>query len=286
MQKFSPAELAVLFNHIEADDEIDPAALLPGRVDFSCSDAERQACYHMALQLLNSYADKQALLRLVLTITWQRAADAAQIAAFRKARTCFKHMRFCCANFDARHRYPRHLNQVTALMGKLQDAIINRQKTKITLFGTWLRFMLSPVSCYFLQQRLAAYRPDSDKHYYRQLNRENERLAQFMAREPLRGTGQELHRLRKIISRRVALNDALRSLRPSAELNAVSLYLATLNGMLGDVHDRLIKWDATGIYDYKRHVFTLSPAITDRLKAFLNSQIRYSPPHRLEKPAI
>ncbi|KAA6406235.1 hypothetical protein DPQ22_00520, partial [Candidatus Tokpelaia sp.] len=277
MQKFSPAELAVLFANIEVDDEIDLAASLPGRVDFACSVGTRRACYYMALQLLNTYVDIPAFRRLVATIIAQRAADADQIAAYRKARTCFKHMRFCCANFDARHRYPQHLNAIIVTQGRLQDAIINRQKARIVLLGSQLWLMLSPVSCYFLRQRLAAYRPGSDKRYYRRLNRENGRLAQFLTREPLAGTGEELHSLRKIISRRVALNDALRSLRPSAGLDAVSLYLASLNGMLGDVHDDLIKWDAAGTIDYKRHVFTLPPAIADRLKIFSNSQIRYSP---------
>jgi len=274
MRNFSPTDLAILYRHIEADDNINPeAALPPGFINFSCSEETRQACYYMALQLLDSYVDNRRLRCLIMAVTRRRAADAEQLAAFRKARTCFKHMRFCCANFDKRHRYPQHLHLLVVMMGQFQDAIINRQKAKITALGLGLLLLLSPAPRRALRYRLAAYRPATERSYRRYLDRENRRLARFLAREPLQGTGKELHKLRKIISRRVALNDALRSLQPSAGRDAVSLCLASLNGMLGEIHDVLVSLKTKKLIDYQRHRFTLPNAVTDRLKSFLKSQI-------------
>jgi len=272
MPPYSEELIASLFTNIDADDVETPEAQLPQQVSFACTEAERRDSYMLSLQMLSDYVDRREFCRLISAIIRRRAASAAEIAAFRKMRSCFKHMRYSCANFDARHCYPRPLHKLTALMGDFQDVVINGQKGQILKLGLKLRLKLNSFSYRKLLRGLAAWQADNEAAYQKRLRQENAALAEFLRREPLRGTGNELHNLRKIISRRVALNDTLRALRPSAEADATSLWLATLNGRLGDIHDRLVAESLAGKRDYKRDIFTPPAHIAADCRLFLARQ--------------
>jgi len=261
-----------LFTNIDADDEINLNIALPEQINFACTEKERADCYFLSLQMLRDYVDRREFRALIAAIIRQRSASKAQIAAFRRARSCFKHIRYSCANFDARHRYPRPLHKLTALMGDFQDAVINGQKLKTLTLGIKLWLKLSASSYRKLLADMADYHRDSDRDYYGYLTRENASLAEYLQREPLSGTGNELHNLRKIISRRVALNDTLRVFRPSDQADATSLWLATLNGVLGDLHDKLVAETLAGKRNYKSDIYTPEPMIAARCRLFLTRQ--------------
>jgi len=275
MKKFPKELVDILSANIDDNDISNFDARLPPHVDFICSAEERENCYQISIQLLLDYVDRTHFRALITTIMRQGFATPEQFEAYHKMRSCFKNMRYACMLFDSRHRYPRYLHKITILMGDFKDAMLTEQKDQITSWGRKLcRNALSFLSYRRFMRELADFRPDSDETFQRWIKRENAYIAHLLERDPLRGTKKELHGLRKVISRRVALNDALRTFRPSEERKATSAYLATLNDQLGDIHDELIKQklDEGAGEEFEERLFTPPAFIAEHCKIFLAAQ--------------
>ena len=75
------------------------------------------------------------------------------------------------------------------------------------------------------------------------------------------------HAARKVVSRQVSFHDDMRTLHPSAEHRAMARWLATLNGLMGQLHDDLVARDAAGAFSYARDSFALPHNIRARLEA-------------------
>ncbi|WP_198911700.1 hypothetical protein [Acetobacter estunensis] len=268
----SDAQLAALFHNIMVDDEIDLSVLCPDDVSPRCTEEELQACYRLCWQLLERGVDLNAFRRLIVRIALTRSPDAEERAAFKKVRARFKHMRFACSNFDRRHRYPRQLHFITSIMGFLQDAFKNGQQLRTVWLAVVLRLALTRGPFAMIRHRLAAFQPTTPDEFMTFQKAETGKLAAALEGEkPI--TGRQFHALRKIISRRTAFVDTLRVVRPSVKLNALSLYLATINGLMGDMHDELILKQVRGEWDYHEGLFVLPDEISSRLRMLVSRSV-------------
>ncbi|CDG33427.1 hypothetical protein SACS_0689 [Parasaccharibacter apium] len=265
---FPQKMLDTVFEHVLLDDVPHPDTPLPEDVLPACEKTEIRDGYNLCWQLLEHGVDRKAFRRLILKIALSGTASKDEQLAFKYARAKFKHMRFACANFTRQHRYPLLLHVVTIIMGNMQDAFKNHQRRATLINGLILWVVLSPVYYWLIAAPIALWKEDSTAGIIAYQKKENARLAKLI-RTLDATTGHEFHVMRKIISRRVAFNDTLRTIRPSRALDQLSEYLATINGMMGDFHDGLIEKKLEGTQDYRRDRFQSPEGIPQRIRAFL-----------------
>ncbi|KXV23741.1 hypothetical protein AD936_21545 [Gluconobacter japonicus] len=253
-----------LFQNILEDDISSPGARYPGGNYFQYPEDLSVSGYRICWQLLNDGVNIKNFRFLVLNILLKGGTESVkQRQNFKYVRARFKHLRFACANFDRRHRYPWSLNLVTSLMGHMQDAFKNRQIARTRIFGTILFLTILPAFYALVRFQMRSFLPDSNKNMIAYHQRENAKIDSIVRKEKI--TAQDFHDLRKIISRRVAFNDTFRVLHSSHYLDKISLYLADINGEMGDYHDRLVEKNISTPGSYKENIFILEKKLINKI---------------------
>ncbi len=265
------AQLASLMKHILDDDVINLEARCPTAPTPDLTADELTHCYRLAWQLLTSGMSMSATRRLVSSIAIRCSATPEQAIGFKLMRARFKKMRFACANYSENHSYPKKLHSLTRLMGSFQDAYKNGLNFRTRLLGVWLWCRLRSSFYQDLHETLIKYRFSTVESFQRYIATENQYL-NAAAHENAFLTAKQFHELRKVISRRIALNDTRRALYPSAELDAVSLFLATINGLMGQMHDDLVLKKIRNELDYERELFKLPDQIGSRIRTWVTAQ--------------
>lgn len=269
--QFPSAAFTTLAHNIEVNDHVHLDAQLPTHIDMSISQEEVGTCYALAWQYLVRHVDRASFRRVVTRITRRGSATPDESAAFKDVRARFKHLRFARSNLDARHQYPYALHKMTSLMGTFQDAFRNSQRLPTLTWGSLLGIALSPLCYRMLVRTISDFRPATPASIHAHLMAENRELAALVSSPDTQVTARAFHEMRKIISRQVAFTDLLRVIRPSPPLDGVSYYLATLNGLMGNMHDTLVERRSSGEQDYERDVFPLPEEIRQRLLAWVSA---------------
>ncbi|TPW33719.1 hypothetical protein [Oecophyllibacter saccharovorans] len=264
--------LDTLFQHILLDDVPHPETPLPATTLPVCTSREIEEGYRLSWQLLVRGFDRRRFRRLVARIALTGQATARERQAFKDVRARCKHMRFACANFDRKHHYPLLLQGVTVLMGNMQDAFKHHDRLRTLSYGLTLWLMLGRGPFALFMQALLDFEPATPEDVKDYQQRENHKL-QAVLDSQAHLTGHEFHTLRKFISRRVAFNDTLRTLRPDPALHQLSECLATLNGMMGEKHDELVEKSLHGTQNYRQDRFAPPAEIVSRLKEFLQASV-------------
>lgn len=265
------AQLAALMQNILDDDEIDLEACCPTKSVPEFTAAELADCYRLAWQLLASGVSASSACRLVASIAIRCSATPQQATSFKLIRARFKHMRFACTNCSEQHSYPEILHSTTRLMGDFQDAFKHGRRIRTLKLGIKLWYRLQTGFFEALRKNIADAQTSTIESFQRYLAAENQHLADA-AQEGAYLTARQFHDLRKIISRRTALNDTRRALYPSPELDALSFYLATINGLMGDMHDDLVLKRIRNELDYDKQLFKLPDEIASRIRTFVMTQ--------------
>ncbi len=255
------------------DDEINLEARCPTMPPPDFTVEELANCYRLAWQLLISGVNMSSTRHLVYNIAIRRSATPEQAVSFKLMRARFKKMRFACANYSEQHTYPRRLHSLTRLMGSFQDAFKNGQKIRTVWLGIRLWCRLRTGFFAQLRETLVKARLSTLESFQRYIAEEDKHLAEAVGEETFL-TARQFHELRKVISRRIALNDTRRALYPSPELDAISLFLATLNGLMGKLHDDLILKELRNELNYEKQLFKLPDEIASRIQALVKTQKR------------
>lgn len=268
-ERFSNKKIENLFHNIMIDDEIDLNSKCPKDIIPMCSQKELVKCYIITWQMLVDSIDFKDFRNILSNIIIKSSASSEERISYKQTRAKFKHMRFGCSNFDKRHVYPKSLHLITSLMGFLQDAFKNNQRFKTRWMATLLWIMLHPLIFKFILKRLRNFQPDTPENLNRFQLQKMKDLAQIViTRRSV--TGQKFHSLRKIISRQTAYVDTLRVIRPDEDLNKLSIYLATINGLMGDMHDNLLEKHIKHEQNYYNDNFYLPDSINLRLENIVN----------------
>lgn len=262
------AQFAALMQNILDDDVVNLQACCPTNPALNFTVEELASCYRLAWQLLISGVNMSATRRLVSTIAIHGSATPEQTIHFKFMRARFKKMRFACANYSEQHAYPESLHSITRLMGRFQDAFKNGQKLRTLWFGINLWCRLRAGFFGELHESLVQAQLSTLDSFQRYIAAENQHLAETVQEETLI-TARQFHELRKIISRRIALSDTRRALYPSPEFDAVSLFLATINGLMGKMHDDLVLKKIQNKLDYEQELFKLPDEIATRIRALI-----------------
>ncbi|SBW83996.1 hypothetical protein PVE_R1G6117 [Pseudomonas veronii 1YdBTEX2] len=225
-------------------------------------------CYRLAWQLLVTGVDIPATRRLVAAIAGKGSATAEQTVQFKFMRARFKKMRFACANYSEQHAYPESLDSITRLMGRFQDAFKNGQRYRTLWLGIRLWCRLRDGFFAGLHDTLIEAKLSTVESFQRYIAVENQHLAET-SREDAFLTARQFHDLRKIISRRIALSDTRRALSSSPEYDALSLFLATINGLMGKMHDDLVVKKIQNKLVYEQELFKFPDEISTRIRALV-----------------
>lgn len=266
--RYSDDLLGQLFVNILDDDVINLDAECPASFRITFQKNLVLDCYRLCWQSLDRNVDIPGFRKLILEILINGDTEnALQREIFKYNRARFKHLRFAFANLDVRHSYPWSLNFITSLMGYMQDGFKNHQIVRTRFAGGLLWVALSRPFYTLIRYRMKQFRPTCQKSLEEYFLRENKKIIYALNQSTI--TAHEFHDIRKIISRRVAFNDTLRVLYPNYNADAISRYLATINGLMGNMHDTLIEKHLKGLQDYRHEKFGINDIIKDRLKNFV-----------------
>ena len=269
--KVTEAQLKALMQNISDNDVITLDACCPKKPEPDFTVVELANCYRLAWQLLVSGVNVSYTRRLVAAIAFHRSATPEQTTSFKLIRARFKQIRFACANYSEQHSYPERLHTITRLMGGFQDAFKNGQKFRTLWRGIKLWCRLRPGFFGELHESLVKAQLSTLESFQRYIATENQQLADAVGEETYL-TARQFHELRKIVSRRIALNDTRRTLYPSPELDELSLFLATINGLMGKMHDELVLQEMRKELDYEQQKFKLPDEIASRIRALVMTQ--------------
>jgi hypothetical protein len=262
---FSAEQCNALFGAILVHDDIDLAAELPETINLDYSQQQFTQCYRICLQLWEEGVDRKFLSKVAEKLYWHGCLDSEDQTAFKNVRAKFKHLRFAYVTFDKHHRYPIRFHRLVRRMGNLQDAFKHEQFADVRRKAIRLR-LLSIKFVYALSSReIRQFQPSTPEAFRDYINNEIHFIRLNLVE--VKNTGRVFHEMRKVISRQVALYDNLKILYPSPYHRTLSLYLSTLNGLMGKMHDDLIAKHFDDTEDYESHTFAMPAEIRQRLIA-------------------
>lgn len=267
-RRFPPEQIEALFQAVLIDDDVDAITELPDRITFDHDAAVLADGFDICRQLWLDGVDRRELLALIDILARDRDLDADNRRRFKHMRAKLKHFRFACALYGERHRYPVLTDWLTTALGHLQDAFKTGQDGRVLEKVLVTRVLLSPLAWTLMrreQDRLVLTGAAGLRAY---VARDMARLAEVVAHPTL--TGAQFHAARKVASRQVSFYDTMRTVRPSDDAYRMSRTLAAINGLMGDLHDRLVERRVAGVQDYHREHFALPPEIHGRIAALVD----------------
>jgi len=264
-QLFTPEQCDTLFAAVLADGERDLSAELPEIVHMNYTQVQLEECYQLSFQLCGDEVSRIRCAHLLKNIHHNPAQCQLEVRELKHVRARFKVLRHGFAIFDTRHRYPLAFHAYIALMGYLQDAIKNDSAATIRFAAVLMRCLLLQAP-YTLVDRALAHRecatPDAFRDYMGSLIR-------IIGQGLLKGavTGHEFHKIRIVIGRLTIFYAILRTLYPSTYHHSIFVYLSTINGLMGSMHDKLVAHKFNKTQDYYKDTFVIPEPIRRRLVA-------------------
>lgn len=253
-----------LFAAILIDDEVEPQVPPPATIQLDFTPDELAGCFDLALELWTRGFDRPAMIALSRRLLRAGDLDANDRQRLKEVRAKFKHLRYAHALYGNGHRSPPLLDRVTIGMGHIQDACRNGRPTVARAEGLLLRLSLAGGPAMLLTREAARLRPTTPAGF-RALIADDVRVWEDLARSE-RVTGPAFHAARKRVGRQVSFWDTLRTLEPTPDRYRLSRALAAINGLMGDLHDRLVTSRGVDPASY-RAAFPLPGAIRQRLAA-------------------
>jgi hypothetical protein len=266
-RNFSRAQLDAFFRAILINDRVDAETPPPDAVTLDFEPALLIDCYRLSRQLWKEGVDRGAMIALIDKLRRDRDLGPDDRLAFKYARARIKQVRFACALFGARHRYPTILDWMTTALGHLQDAFKTGNKAAVWREALLCRLFLASGPYALLRREIDRLRPATSAGFRVYLLGQIDNLRNMLARDTL--TGAQFHATRKIISRQIAFYTALCTIQPSERNRRMARMLAAINGLMGGMHDELVERREAGTQDYHGDPFDLPDAIRARLTALV-----------------
>ena len=244
-------------------DAIDRTAELPAYVSLSYDPVLLERSYRISRQLWDDVAPG-SLAALALRFATGRIPASADLQAFKDIRARAKQLRFAYATLGEGHCYPRRLDRLTRMMGKIQDAVKTRNRVGAAARGLLLWFLASSLSSAANVRELERLHVTSPERLEAHIHSEVARIATIFDAPAL--TNKTFHNTRKIISRLVAFYDTLTVIAPAAMHREIDRYLSTINGLMGSMHDDMVVRKAGRRRDYSHKLEPLQDEIAIRLR--------------------
>jgi hypothetical protein len=265
---FSQKKCNALFEALLLHDELNLNLDLPKAFHESFTQKQLSEYYQISYQLWREGLSRELLQEMIDKIYHQGNLNAEDKHTFYCMRAKIKHLRYAFLMFDKTHRYPRLFHWMTAAMGYLQDVLKSPQHSSVKLAAVMVKLFLTKF-IYTLSNKefnqFIASSPENFRHYLNDgINFINSKLIKD------RLTSHEFHEVRRVISRLVTFYNCINIVNPSNNQYIVLLYLRTINGLMGKVHDELVLANFNKTQDYHKDTFVMPIEIKNRLKAYVD----------------
>ena len=252
-----------LFAAIQVNDDVHLDTVPPETMHLDYAPEQFERSFMLARRLWDVGVHRDALIHLAAKLTLGGRLEQADMKEFKDIRARFKQLRFASMIFDETHHYSPALHQFTKTMGHLQDALKNGRRLGVVVRAVALRVLLTHIAFRRMKRGLDRFRPSSQPDFRAYVNGELDAIRAFLAKPEV--TGKEFHEVRKVISRMMAIYNSMNTLYPSAYHRQITLFISTINGMMGGMHDGMIERRLSGAQDYHAETFPLPPEIGQRL---------------------
>ena len=261
---FARDRLEALIAAIDINDAIDSGARLPASIGLDYPAERFTQGFRLSRQLWREGFDWRALDAMAACLRRGGVLDRPEQRHFKQIRARFKHLRFAFYLYDARHRSPPVLSLVTLVLGELQDSFRVREPADIRRHAARLRLLLTGPARALLIHETNRFHPSDAPSFRCFTESEIASLPPLLAASTT--DAHAFHAARKVVSRRVSFHDDMRTLYPEPEHREMARALATINGLMGKLHDELVARDAAGTFRYARDRFALPDDIRVRLE--------------------
>jgi hypothetical protein len=265
MSRLDRALIDAQFDAILRNDEIDRTITLPDRISLDYGSEQLDAAFSLSLAVWQEGWSPADLATISRELSLTGTITPENQLLFKHIRARFKQIRFSFAMFSANHRYPLTIDLITSVMGNLQDAFKNGKAGLIRRDAFFLRLLLGRWFTNLTRHDVGRFRPSGPTAFKAYIQRQMQDVAAALA--PVEISAKTYHDTRKIISRHRAAFSSLNLAFPSEEHHRVALYLATINGIMGNYHDELMAQKLDGVRDYHRDTEPLDPDLRMRLES-------------------
>ncbi|SEN03602.1 hypothetical protein SAMN05192583_1833 [Sphingomonas gellani] len=264
---YAQEQLDALFQAVETDDVVDPDVSLPVPVPVHFSEDDMRRCLDLCVQFWMQEARPAEMRHLAERLLISTDLPEQARLRYKHVRASYKHLRFALVLYGVKHRPPRLFAATVAVMGHLQDAFRNRRPHATRGYALLLRLLLSRPISMIVRREVERVRLDDAAGFLRFRRAEIGRVATWLQQPQI--TAHVFHAVRKVVSRQVSFYDTLHVLQPDDRLWKMSRFLSAINGLMGDMHDDLVRQAGTGHRDYARDTFALPHDIRWRLDALI-----------------
>lgn len=257
--RFAQDTLDALLRAVERNDVVDTHIDLPQRIPGGFTHEQFAQCLNLCRQFWLDGVERARLAPLAHKLAREGGLAEAECSAFKAIRARYKHMGFAFMLYTSAHRRPFLYEATSTLMGDAQDAFGNGYAKRACLAGSGLSVLVSPFFDGWCRTRVRRAVVDRARSINEHMRAETARIPGYLSRPEV--TAAQFHALRKIISRRVAFFDTMRTLYPDTDYDRVSRFLSAINGLMGRKHDELVRGALSGTLRYRHDSFPIPQTI-------------------------
>jgi hypothetical protein len=265
---FSAAQCDALFKALLLHDEINLDVSLPTAHPECYSQKQLSEYFYLSLQLWREGLSREQLQEMIDKIYHQGNLNADDKHSFYCMRAKIKHLRYAFLMFDKNHRYPRMFHWMAAVMGYMQDLLKSSQQSSVKRVALVVKLFLSKPIYSLLVKRFDKFIPSSSENFQKYLDDSIYFIKSKLIKDKL--TSHEFHEVRRVISRFVTFYNCIYILYPDNYQYVVLLYLRTINGLMGSVHDELIVASFNKTQNYHKDTFEMPTVIKQRLISYVD----------------
>lgn len=265
---FSAAQCHSLFNALLLHDEVNLELSLPIPSHESYTQEQLNEYFQLSHQLWRDGLSLSLLQEMIEKIYRQGQLGAEDKHTFYCMRAKIKHLRYAFLMFDKNHRYPLMFHWMAAAMGYMQDLLKSSQRSRVKYAAILVKLFLTKPIYALLVKKFDKFIPSSPENFQHYLNDGVNFINSKLIKDRL--TSHEFHEVRRVISRSVTFYNCINIVNPSNNQYIVLLYLRTINGLMGKVHDELVLANFNKTQDYHKDTFVMPIEIKNRLKAYVD----------------
>lgn len=265
---FSAAQCEALFNALLLHDEINLEISLPIPSHENYTQEQLTEYFQLSHQLWRDGLSRLLLQEMIGKICRQGKLDEDDKHTYYCMRAKIKHLRYAFLMFDKNHRYPLMFHWMAAAMGYVQDLLKSSQHSRVKHAAILVKFFLTKPIYTLLIKKFDKFSPSSPKNFRQYLDDSIDFINSKLIKDKL--TSHEFHEVRRVISRFVTFYNCVYILYPHNYQHAVLLYLRTINGLMGSLHDDLIVASFNKTQNYHKDTFKIPTEIKQRLIAYVD----------------
>ena len=264
---FSAAQCEALFKALLLHDEINLEVSLPKPRPESYTQVQLNEYFQLSHQLWRDGLSRLMLLEMIEKIYHQGKLDADDKHKFYCMRAKIKHLRYAFLMFDRNHRFPMMFHWMAAVMGYMQDLLKSSQHSSVKRVALLVKLFLTKPIYALVIKKFDKFIPSSSENFHQYLDNSIDFINSKLIKDRL--TSHEFHEVRRVISRIVTFYNCIYILYPDNYQYVVLLYLRTINGLMGSVHDDLIVASFNKTQNYHKDTFEMPTVIKQRLMAYV-----------------